>query len=73
MIFQLVLTVDHHINWVFWDVCTSHHHAGESSLVSELGLSKQQAGVFSHAHAALVVVSGDDCNILVELPDQKVS
>lgn len=59
-LWQLVLTVDHHINWVLGDVCTSHHHAGESPLVSQLGGGEHQAGVCSHAHTALVFVSGTD-------------
>lgn len=72
-LWQLVLTVDHHVNWIFCDVCASHHHAGESPLVSQLGLRKQQAGVCSHTHTAPVFVSGANWDVLVPLLDQEVS
>lgn len=73
LFWQLVLTVDHHINWIFYDVCASHHHAGESPLVSQLGGRKQQAEVFRHAHATLVFISGANGDVLGPLLDQEVS
>lgn len=70
---QLVLTVDHHVHWVFCDVGASNHHADEDPLVGQLGCREQQAGVCGHADTALVLISGDDCDVLVCLLDQQVS
>lgn len=66
---QLVLTINHHVDRVLYDISNRHHHAGERPLIGQLGIEQQQTGVCRHAHAAFVSIVGDDRGILALLLD----
>lgn len=66
---QLVLTINHYVDGVLYDICSSHHHAGECPLISQPGIGQQQTEVRRHAHAAFVFIVGDDRSVLAPLLD----
>lgn len=63
----------HHIYEELLDVGDVRLHAGEGVLVAQLHRRQQQAEVGQHAHAVLVVVSGDDGHAFVLPLEQQVA
>lgn len=70
----LKLTVNKDADGVLLDVGGRHHHAGEGSLVSERGLSNQQAVVVVDANPLGITVCRLDCDhIATDTFHQQVS
>lgn len=66
---QLVLTINHYVDRVLYDIRSSHHHAGERPLIGQPGIGQQQTEVRRHAHAAFVFIVGNDGGVLAPLLD----